>query len=97
MSNVNIEEKEVVTPKDIEEVENKEGETTTDKVETNSQADTEIFTIVVDGKESNFFYESYLQQRVTNLYLLIILIAIVVIFVLNKLYYYFKNIFTIKF
>lgn len=77
--------------------ENKEIQENLTNVQTNSETDLQTYTIVIDGKESNYLIETYKEMKVTNMYLFLILMAIVLIFVLNKFYYYFKNIFTIKF
>lgn len=77
--------------------ENKEVQENITNVQTNSETDLQTYTIVIDGKESNYLIETYKEMKVTNMYLFLILMAIVLIFVLNKFYYYFKNIFTIKF
>lgn len=76
--------------------ENKEVKDNVPNATVNSAADLQNYTIVIDGKESNYLVETYKEMKITNMYLLIIIMSIVLIFVLNKLYYYFKNIFTIK-
>lgn len=76
--------------------ENKEVKDNVPNATVNSSADLQNYTIVIDGKESNYLVETYKEMKITNMYLLIIIMSIVLIFVLNKLYYYFKNIFTIK-
>lgn len=60
-------------------------------------SESQNFTIIIDGQESNYLVESYKEMKVTNLYLQLILIAIVLIFVLSKFYYFCKSIFRVNF
>ena len=62
-----------------------------------SVSESQNFTIIIDGQESNYLIESYKEMKVTNLYLQLILIAIVLIFVLSKFYYFCKSIFRVNF
>lgn len=69
--------------------------------ETTTVQDTNIvdntYTIVVSGEEKNYLIESYKEMKTTNLYLNLILIAIVLMFVLSKFYYFAKSIFRVRF
>lgn len=86
--------KEDNTTSENQDKENQENNTIVDP---NSETNLQTYSIVIDGKESNYLIETYKEMKITNMYLSLILISIVLIYVLNKFYYYFKNIFTIKF
>lgn len=77
--------------------ETSEVETETDESITQDPSQNQNFTIIIDGQESNYLIESYKEMKVTNLYLQLILIAIVLIFVLSKFYYFCKSIFRVNF
>lgn len=94
-----LENSELVQEENTSNNENTNDVVTSDTVNKNGEtvSTDEFLTIVVDGQERNYLVESYKELKITNLYLNLILIAIVVIFICNKFYYFFKNTFKVRF